>query len=150
MKNIIKYLSLVIALLFVTSAFAACEKESGIVLTEHNQEIADTIYANIKTWERKSTGAACRYSYLQMVEGSLYFECVYTDNQPSTKYRISNGKFIEDDYFASGDTYMTGRLLTVSMPDYNISATSEEKKIYVENLVKEMQDPQKWQELRNK
>ena len=152
-KRIVKLLSLVAVVFCFVGITAACGKEPGIVLTEQNQKIADAIYSNIGTWERKSTGATCRYTYLQRFDGKLYFECVYTDNQASTTYRISNGTLIEDDWFAdlaNSNRYMGGSLLTMSMPDYDISATREEKKTYVENLVREMQDPQKWRELQNK
>ena len=143
-----RILCTLLALLCITTISTACD--SDIVLTDQNQKIADTIYANINRWEQKSTGATCRYCYIQRVNGTLYFECVYTDNKASSKYKISGGKFIEENYLPSGNGFVAGSILTMSMPNYNINATPEEKREYVENLVKEMQDPQKWREFQDK
>lgn len=152
------------------------DSNRDIVLTQENQEIVELIYNNRNMWELRESG---QYCYLQNVDGTLYFEIEFK-NTTSRKFKISGGQFIRNDYLkeindsikrtnvyaggtmeilpdgtkrnfiSSGGYYVSMRLLTPSMPEYNYKASDEEKYIYIENLVKEMQDPQKWKEIKEK
>ncbi len=116
--------------------------EDKIVLTEQNKELVEVIYNKREVWERKPNGSLCQYCFFSNVDGVLYFECAFNDSA-SKKYKIQGNSFAEHDYLKDNQGFIAGRLLTPSMPNYNYYATDKEKHIYVENLIKELQEPQK-------
>lgn len=123
--------------------------DDGIVLTEGNKELVELIYSKRKVWERKSNGSLCQYCYFQNINGELYFICAF-DDSTGKQYKITKNGFKEYDPMKNAQGSFWCKLLTPSMPDYNYYASDEEKYKYVGNLVKELQDPQKWQEMKSK
>ena len=138
----------VVPVLLMIMLLTGCTSNE-IILTKENQELAENIYNSRALWQWNDTGVACRYCFFQEVDGKLYFEAAF-DNSASEKYRVNGTTIVEDDYFAGlgrgAHSFIMG-VRTPSMPDYNCYASDEEKLIYVENLVKELQDPQRWKEL---
>jgi len=132
----------------VAIACSITNKKDDIVLNAQSKEIVDLIYNNRDVWEKKSDGTLCSYNLIQKVDGKLYFVSAYEDYS-SREFQLSKNNFVEKSHTDGKGSYGTVRIevLTMSLPDYDYYMPDEEKYEYVENLVKEMQDPQKWEEI---